>query len=43
MKNVSMNDRYVRYTMAAILIILAIVFTTWWLLIPAVITLFMLT
>lgn len=37
MKNVSMNDRYVRYGMATILIILAIVFGIWWLLIPAVI------
>ena len=36
MKNVSENDRYFRYGMAIVLIVLAYVWT-WWLLIPAVI------
>ena len=36
MKNVSENDRYVRYLMAVVLIVLSFLWT-WWLLIPAVI------
>ena len=36
MKNVSENDRYFRYMMGAVLVVLAYLWT-WWLLIPAVI------
>jgi len=35
-KNVGRIDQIVRYAIAVVLTILAIVFTTWWLLIPAV-------
>lgn len=35
-KNVGRVDQIVRYALAVVLTILAIVFTTWWLLIPAV-------
>jgi len=38
MKNVSENDRYFRYMMAAVLVVLSYLWT-WWLLIPAVIML----
>ncbi len=35
-KNVGKVDQMIRYALAVLLTILTIVFTTWWLLIPAV-------